>query len=275
MADKTLSNADTAWGAQSSVTAAVDSADKKEGTASGQLTVAASKTGLLAYETISPTLDLTSHDTVSLWIKSSVATTADQLKLRISSDTTCSSAAEDLALPAIKANTWEQVTATISSSTTRTAIACVGLTANSAYSSAATVKFDDIIARGQVTSVVLLIANATNDDVLDLTEPSDSDADGIADSIDRIHSLIVNYSDTKQAKSDLYWTKSFVGVDDDDDLIEGNERAEITIQLSGLDQATPLLKNAGFTIEIALSDRSVLLIQRTMPGKIDTSMNLQ
>lgn len=275
VADQTLSNANTAWGAQSNVVAAIDSADKKEGTASGQLTIDAAKTGLLAYETISPTLDLSSNDSVSLWIKSSIATTSDQLELRISTDTTCSSAAEDVSLPALAAGSWKKVTAGISSSTTRTAIACVGLVADSAYSSSATVLYDDIIARGQATSVVLLIANTNSDDAIDMTDPSDSDDDGLSDSVDRTHSLIVNYTDAYQSKSDLYWTKSFVGIDDDDDLIEDRERAELTIQLAALNQTTPLVKNMEFTIEVTIADRSLLVIQRSTPGKIDASMNLQ
>ena len=275
VADIQLSDADAAWTDMSSVTATIDSTDKKEADASGELAVAASKTGLLAYEAVSPTEDLSSYDSISLWVKSSLATSAGDLQVRLSTSATCATAAEDIDLPALAANTWKNAVVGITSSTTRTSIACVGLVAATAYSSAATVNFDDIVARGQITSVVITIANSIKGEPIDLTPPSDSDDNGISDAVEQTHKLLVSYSDDSQLKNDLYWESTFVGVSDDDNLLEEGERGELTVHLSGLDQATPLVKNQVFTLEIKPAVGSTLVIERTAPAKIDTVMNLQ
>ena len=272
--DIELSDADTAWTDMTSVTATVDSTDKKEGTGSGELAVASSITTLLAYEAISPTIDLSSHDSIQFWMKSSLVTTATQNTLRLSTSTTCSSAAEDIALPVLTAATWKLVTVGISANTTRTAIACVGFVGVSGYSGTATVNFDQIVARGQVTSVIVTIANSLEGAPVDLTAPTDSDDDGIADSTTRLHKVIVAYTDDAQLKNDLYWSKTFIGVDDEDDLLEEGERVELTIALGALDQATPLVKNSDFTLEIKPSEGAVLVVQRSTPARIDTVMNM-
>ena len=272
--DIELSDADTAWTDMTSVTATVDTTDKKEGTGSGELAVAASITTLLAYEAISPTIDLSNHDSLQFWMKSSLVTTATQNTLRLSTSTTCSSAAEDIALPVLTAATWKLVTVGIAAGTTRTAIACVGFVGVSGYSATATVNFDRIIARGQVTSVIVTIANSLEGAPVDLTAPTDSDDDGIADSTTRLHKVIITYTDDAQLKNDLFWSKAFIGVDDEDDLLEEGERVELTVQLGALDQATPLVKNSDFTLEIKPSEGAVLVIQRSTPARIDTVMNM-
>ena len=87
--------------------------------------------------------------------------------------------------------------------------------------------------------------------------------------------MIINYSDDVQQKNDMYWSKIFVGADDGDDLLENGERVELTIFLKGLNQATPLVKDIEFTLEIMPSESSVLVIQRTTPQEISNVMNLK
>ena len=87
--------------------------------------------------------------------------------------------------------------------------------------------------------------------------------------------MIINYSDDVQQKNDMYWSKIFVGADDGDDLLETEERVELTIFLKGLNQATPLVKDIEFTLEIMPSESSVLVIQRTTPQEISNVMNLK
>jgi flagellin FlaB len=277
--DTTLSTADSAWSFDTTKTSVTrDATDKKEGSYSGEFTPTTSATGLIAYEAISPTLDLTNHDSVELWLKSSVAVnTAGDVQLRISDSTTCGTSGnyEDINLPVLAANAWKHVTVGISSGTTRSAVACVGLVIDSAYSTAPTINTDNILVRGQVTSVVVTVANSVEGEPVDLTAPSDSDDDGFADTSDTQQKVILSYSDASQLKNDLYWTKNFIGVNDSDDLLEEGERVELTVNLKALDQATPLTRNKDFTIEVKPSSGSVLAIQRTTPAKIDTVMNLQ
>ena len=278
VADLTLDNGDDVWDDPgANLTLSSETTDKKQGAASSEIDVAtAFTTGLIGSEDISPTVDLSNYQSISFWVKSDVTTTAGQLQLVIDDSTGCGSASESINIPVLTANLWKDVSVGISSGTTRTAIACVGLNVATDLSTASSTKIniDDVEARGQFTSVVVLITNSIEGEPIDLTEPSDSDDDGISDSEDRRHNVIVTYTDDVQLKNDLYWTKSFVGADDGDDLLEQDERVELTIVLKGLDSATPLVKSKEFTLEIKASEGSVLVIQRTSPDQISTVMNL-
>ena len=143
-------------------------------------------TGLAAYEDITPTLDLSSQDSIQLWIKSTIAVSAGDLGLIIDDTAACGSALETISLPALAANTWKLTTIGITDSITRTAVACVGLNVNT-DNGAQTVNIDQVVARGQATNLLITVANAVEGEPIDLTEPSDSDGDGIADTEDRVH----------------------------------------------------------------------------------------
>ncbi|MCH8061405.1 MAG: hypothetical protein IH861_02765 [Chloroflexi bacterium] len=276
--DVELSDADTAWNASSNVTATVDATDKKVGTGSADLLVAtAFTTGLVAYEDLVTTVDLTNRDSISLWVKSGVNTTLGQVELIIDNSPGCASALESIDLPALTANTWKLATVGVSVSTDISDIQCVGLNVTTDLSTTAnvTVNLDSIIANGQATSIVVTIGNAIEGEAVDLAAPSDADDDGIADQTERQHKLLVTYNDKDQLVNDLYWTKQFVGVSDDDDLLEIGERVELTIQLAGLAQSTPLTKNKRFQIEVKPAEGSVLSVERAMPAQVDVSMNLR
>ena len=117
------------------------------------------------------------------------------------------------------------------------------------------------------------VTNAVEGEAVDLTEPSDSGDDGVADS-DGSHVMVITYTDKNQLVRDLYWTKVFLGNNDGDDLLETGERAELTIDLKGLADATPLVKDLEFSIEIKPAVGAVLVLQRRIPPVIDTVMNL-
>ena len=108
---------------------------------------------------------------------------------------------------------------------------------------------------------------------MDLTGPSDSDDNGVSDS-DSKHSMILTYTDENQLVRDVYWTKSFIGDSDSDDLLEAGERAELTVELKGLANATTLINNVEFDLEIRPEEGGVVVIERTMPDSIDAVMNL-
>ena len=153
-----------------------------------------------------------------------------------------------------------------------TAIKCVGL--NVAVDNAAqTVNLDNIFGVGQGTSLVVTLTNALQGEPVDVSEPSDSDADGLSDS-DSTHTLILTYTDKNQIVKDIYWTQSFVGNNDSDDLVEAGEKVEPTVQLKGLANANPVVGDTEFDLEIRPEDGGVVVIERTMPDKIDAVMNL-
>ena len=154
-------------------------------------------------------------------------------------------------------------------------MACVGLQLASSLGSSGTINFDEMMMRGQINSVLVTISNSVKGTPINLTTPSDSDADGFSDTEDKSHTLTVHYSDENQSKQDVYWTKNFLGISDDDDLLEEGERVELTISLAALDQATPLVEDQEFSVEIKPGEGSSLFLTRKTPSRIQTAMNLK
>ena len=273
--DKTLSNAEIAWTGLTNVTPTLEATDKKQGSGSAKITIGVSfTTGLAAYEDQSPTVDLSSTDSFQVWVKSSVATDVGDIELLLSETAGCTGTTTTMDFPALAAGTWKLATMGITDTFDRNATKCVGLNV-AVDKGAQVVTLDKIFGRGQSTSIILILANAVEGEPIDLTEPSDADGDGLSDTVDRKHKLIATYSDSKQLVGDAYWTANFVGVNNADDILEVGEKAELTVNLEGLTQLDPLVKDAQFTIEIKPAEGSVLVVQRRMPGKIDTVMNLK
>ena len=284
---QTLSLGDAIWTAASaSTTVTLDTTDKKTGTGSVDLLVLSSMTtGLSAYENLAIPTDLTSLTQISFWVKSSTTTTAGQIEVVFDETVGCGSPEAHIDVPALTANTWKLVTAAITQSdgstavadTSKDAVACVGVEVETDLSTSATnvtLNFDRIEAVGLVTSIVVTVTNALEGEPIDLKEPGDSDANGIADS-DSEHTLVITYTDKNQLVRDLYWTKIFRGENDSDDLLERGETAEITIFLSGLADANPLVKNLQFNMEIKPGIGAVVKLRRTTPSVIDTVMILE
>ncbi len=96
--------------------------------------------------------------------------------------------------------------------------------------------------------------------------------------------VVLNYIDEDQTVNDLYWTVTKLGNADADDLLESNERFEITIGSGTAASAggnlidaltTDLTVKKTFNIEVLTPVGAVLVIERTTPAYIDTIMNLR
>ena len=273
VADKTLSKGDAVWSAQTDVTSAADTTDKKEGTGSADLTIAVGfTTGLAAYEDLSETVDLTATDSIQLWVKSSVATAAGDIEIILDDSSGCGRSLENLDVPVLVANTWKLATIAITDKTDMSAIKCVGLNVVT-DNGAQVVNVDNVYGRGQGTSIVVTVTNALGGEPLDVKEPSDSDNNGVADS-DSTHTLIISYSDANQRVGDVYWTKTFIGDNDSDELLEAGEKAELTITLKGLATANPLVKDTKFDLEFRPEGGGVMIVERTVPDIVDVVMGL-
>ena len=273
VADKTLSLADTSWlagdlqGTTTVFTVTASTTNKKEGTASANIVMTASATTTLAgYENLASTIDLSSIDSIQLWVRSSVATDVNDIEIVLDDTAGCGSLLENVDILALVAGTWKLATLAITGNSDMTAIKYIGLSI-AVDNGAQTVNLDKIFGRGQATSVVMTLTNVLGGEPLDLSEPSDFDNDGLSDS-DSTHVLILNYLDSKQYVTVIHWTQTFADDDDGDDL------SELTITLSGLASATPLVKDVKFDIEIRPQDGGVMVIQRTMPDRIDSVMTL-
>ena len=133
----------------SNFTASVDSEDYKQGTGSNKFVIAAgASAGDIAGDTFTAK-DISKYDYLEFWIKSTVATSAGNLKVHLdeSAITTSTISAgtiqESINVPALSADTWTYVRASLSNPESNTAITAVALEYDSDLG-ACTVRIDDI-----------------------------------------------------------------------------------------------------------------------------------
>jgi flagellin FlaB len=273
--NKTLSLADSAWtsASTSNVTVTADTTDKKKGTASADILVkGAFTTGLAAYKDLDATVDISKLDSIQLWIKATTTIALGEYEIVVDDTAGCGSPLENLDLPVLVTSTWSLVTLGITDNSDMTAIKCVGLNI-AVDKGTTTVNLDDILAQGQATSLLVTLANTLEGEPIDLSEPGDSDADGLADS-DSTHTLILTYTDKNQVVKDVYWTKTFIGQNDSDQLLEAGEKVEVNVRLTGLSNSFPVVGDSKFDLELRPESGGTVVIERTMPDIIDTVMNL-
>lgn len=127
-----LDNCDTnpvAWvdGSGGDVTVSRETSDKKDGTASVKLVVAASAgVEILAYHDITP-VDIHAYDSMGFWFKSTVALNAGDLQFLLDNTAACVSPLETINFPAVTANTWTWVPLPFVTPAALTAVASIGI----------------------------------------------------------------------------------------------------------------------------------------------------
>jgi flagellin FlaB len=110
-----------------------------------------------------------------------------------------------------------------------------------------------------VSSIKFTVGNAVSGEPIDLTAPPSN-------------KTVLAYIDENTYQNNMTWTCSFVGSNDGDSLLEIGEKAEITVDLSGL--ATKLQANKRFTIEFKPAAGSTVVFDRTVPANVDAVMDL-
>ena len=129
----------------SDFTVALDTKDKKQGTQSCKFTIAAgASAGDLATDSIT-SKDISGYDYVEFWVKSTVATSAGNLKVHLDDTANCASPVESISIPALSADTWTFVRDKIDNPELCSPIISVGLEFDSDLG-ACTVWLDDISA---------------------------------------------------------------------------------------------------------------------------------
>ena len=126
--DTEIDDCESAWTAGANVTATADTFFVVEGTYGAKLVVgaAASTTEILGYYAIS-SLDLSDYDTIEFSMYSSIALTAGQVELHLSSTAAIASAEETLDVPAMSAATKYRHSVSLANPQSDTAIISVGL----------------------------------------------------------------------------------------------------------------------------------------------------
>jgi flagellin FlaB len=125
------------------------------------------------------------------------------------------------------------------------------------------------------------ITNAMSGQAVDLTPPYTADATD----------LTASGLDQNQLIPDAAWTVEFVGKNNGDYLLESEEKAVITVWLAnfatgayavGTDETDPFIDAEAdlldiydtFTIEVRAEKGAVLVLERSLPGRFDTVMDL-
>jgi flagellin FlaB len=112
-------------------------------------------------------------------------------------------------------------------------------------------------ANGTVDNITFTVEGAMEGLAIDFTEPTDN-------------VVVISYLDSTQVSRDLDWSFAKVGSTDDDDLLEGDEKFELTVDLTGLS----LGPDTTFNVEVKPPTGAVLYIERTTPAWIDAVMDL-
>ena len=111
----------------SDITVSVDTQDKKHGTGSNKFVIASgASAGDIATDSIT-SKDISKYDYLECWIKSTVATSAGNLKILLDDSASCASPIETLSVPALSADTWTYVRIALANPETDTAIISIGL----------------------------------------------------------------------------------------------------------------------------------------------------
>ena len=127
----------------SDITASTDTQDKKQGTASAKFVIAGgASAGDIATDSIT-SKDISKYDYLECWVKSTVATSAGNLKILLDDSASCASPIETLSVPALSADTWTYVRIQLSNPELNTAIISIGLEYDSDLG-ACQVRLDDI-----------------------------------------------------------------------------------------------------------------------------------
>jgi flagellin FlaB len=119
----------------------------------------------------------------------------------------------------------------------------------------------DVDAR-EATAVIFTLTNALKGQKIDLT-PNDGNQTNVT---------IISYTDAYQHVENIPWDVKFIGMDNADKLLEMDEQAVITVDLTGL--TTPPGPYDTFTIMVKPATGATLVIERTLPARIDAVMDL-
>lgn len=154
-----------------------------------------------------------------------------------------------------------------------------------------------------IYKISFVVSNAVSGEPVDLTPPYTANGSGTDPdfSSGAEYKTIISYTDINQHMADVPWSVSWIGNNNSDSLLEEGEKAEITVWLLNRDTGTAVTDAAStgywtadangshgylststligtndqFTLEMKPNSGAVLAIQRTVPSRLDTVMDLK
>jgi hypothetical protein len=138
-----IDDCESAWTAKANVTATASTSWCRYGSKSSKLVVAAAfTTGILATFDIS-SIDLSGYTYIHFYIKSTISLAAGDLQIMLDNTSACASPIETIDLPALTANTPQEIEVVMATPASCTAIISVGLKATTDFG-ACDIYIDDI-----------------------------------------------------------------------------------------------------------------------------------
>jgi len=137
-------------------------------------------------------------------------------------------------------------------------------------------------ASGTVKQVSFIVSNVLHGETIDFTAPTADNLTGLAASGSN-NRVVISYFDQNQRVDNLYWTATALGKNDSDEMLDDNEKFQITVGASSNTSGagnlinalgTDLGPNTKFTIEVKPPVGAVLTIERSTPAYIDTILDL-
>jgi flagellin FlaB len=120
---------------------------------------------------------------------------------------------------------------------------------------------------GNVTSVSFCLVNTMKGQAVDLTA---SGGNGTTNNV-----TIMGFTDSAQHVADVAFSTVFVGDNNGDSLLENEEQVIITVDFTDSDApVTGLGVYDSFVIEVKPVTGAALVLERTLPGRIDAVMDL-
>ena len=138
---------------------------------------------------------------------------------------------------------------------------------------------------GNIKQITFIVANVFGGEPIDFTEPTANTTsnNGLAAS-NSSNKVVINYIDRDQTVNNLYWTVTKLGSANDNNLLEQNEKFEITIGNSDngtgggnlIDALNPQLSiKKVFALELLTPAGALLTIERTTPAYIGQTIDLR
>ena len=150
-----------------------------------------------------------------------------------------------------------------------------------------------------VFKVTFVVSNAVAGEPIDLTPPYTKDDTGTDPDVSSGAEYVttISYTDQNQFLNDVPWSVAWPGYDNSDNILEVNEKAELTVWLLNRNtqtaigsadsvayqtteggmtsSSTVLTTNDEFTVEVKPPRGAALIIERTLPARLDTVMDLK